>query len=60
MIAIAQEWQIDLEHLGKRKPKQVQTVRGPTKRPKMFDQRARGQQARGQYSTCGKLDNIFN
>ena len=37
MITRAQEKEIDLEHLEKRKPKYVQPVGGPMKRPKIFD-----------------------
>lgn len=54
MIARSREQEIDLEHLGKRKAFQVQTIGSPMKRPNISDQRLRGQQGRGNYDTSGK------
>ena len=43
MLARGRDREINLEHLWKRKPKQVQTIGGPVKRPNTFDQQVRGQ-----------------
>ena len=55
MIKKTREWEIKLELREKRKPEQVQTVVGPTKRPKTSDTHTRGQQGRGCYAKCSKL-----
>ena len=43
MICRSPEREIDLEHLGKRGPDQVQEVEAPEKRTKISDQLLRGQ-----------------
>ena len=43
MISRAQEREIDLEYIGKRKVEQVQTAGVSAKKPKGFDSRSRGQ-----------------
>ena len=47
MITRARKREIDLEHLGKWKPKHVQIVGGPAKRPNTSDQGVRGQHGQG-------------
>lgn len=59
MIVEAQEWEIDLEYLGKRKTEQVQIVGGTMKIPKTYDHRSRGQQGRGSYVKCNKMYDGF-
>ena len=54
MITRSWKQNIDLEHIRKRKPEQVQIVGSPAKRPNTSDQRVRGYQGRGQCNTCGK------
>lgn len=48
----AREWEIDVEHLGKRKTEHIQTVVGQAKRPKTQGSRLRGHQGRGCYAKC--------
>lgn len=42
MISKAREWEINLDHIEKRKAKQVQTTGGSAKKPKLFYFRTRG------------------
>ena len=60
MISSAREREIDLDHIGKRGPHQVYILGGPEKRPKISDQRVRGQHGWIQYNTFGKIhDGVF-
>ena len=55
MIAKAQEGEIDIEHIRKRKTKIGQTTGVSMKKPKGFDSRSKGQQNQSRYGKCGKL-----
>lgn len=54
MIAIAQEWEIELKLQTKHTLEQVRTVVGSVKRPNTFDSRSRGQKGQGRCAKCGR------